>query len=144
MAKKIVKVEGVQGSSFKMELTAGNHTVVIDQPKPMGGTDAGPNPLQYGLFALIGCIGAIGRIIANQRKMEIRGFKISCEAELNTDKLLGQSDAERAGYKWVKVVTEIDADMTKEEKAAFVAEIDERCPISDVFLNGTEVRFETV
>ncbi|PIE53180.1 osmotically inducible protein C [Candidatus Fermentibacteria bacterium] len=144
MAKKIVKVEGVQDSSFKMELTAGNHTVTIDQPKPMGGRDQGPNPLEYGLFALAGCIGAIGRIMANQRKMDIRGFKISCEAELNTDNLLGQSKAERAGYKWIKVITEIDADMTAEEKAAFLAEVDERCPISDVFANGTEITFETV
>ncbi len=144
MAKKIVKVEGVQDGHFKMEFRAGNHTMTIDQPKPMGGTDAGPNPLQYSLFALAGCVGAIGRIIANQRKLDVRGFKVSCEAELDTDNLLGQSNTQRAGFQHVKVVADIDADMTAEEKASFLAEIDARCPISDVFANGTEITFKSV
>ena len=144
MAKKIVKVEAVQDSTFKMELTAGNHTVIIDQPKPMGGSDAGPNPLEYGLFSLAGCIGAIGRIIANQKKLDVRGFKVAVEAELDTDNLLGLSTDVRAGYSNVVVTVDIDADMSADEKAAFLSEIDARCPISDVFINGTTVVFKTV
>lgn len=127
-----------------MEIKAGNHTLLIDQPTGMGGTDSGPNPLEYCLISLAGCIGAIGRIIANQRKMDVRGFDISVEGELDTDNLLGLSGEQRAGFKTIKVSVGIDADMSIAEKQAFLSEIDSRCPISDNIANRTDVSFHIV
>jgi len=142
MAVKSVKVQGVQDDSFRMEVTAGNHVVVIDQPGAMGGMDEGPNPLEYFLISLAGCIGAIGRIIANQRKMEVRGFRIEVSGELNTDNLLGIKSEERAGFSRIDVTVNIDTEMTREEKLSYLSEIDARCPISDNICNPSEVRFK--
>jgi len=142
LGQKTVKVRGLQDDKFKMDVTAGNHTVIIDQPVPMGGGDSGPNPLEFGLVSLAGCIGAIGRIIANQRKMDVRGFTVEVDGELDTDNLLGISSKHRAGFRKINVLVDIDADMTVEEKVLFLKEIDSRCPISDNFVHASEVIFQ--
>lgn len=140
MPVKKVQIQLEQGAGFKAECHAGKHTVFIDQPVVAGGTDAGPTPLDYQLITLAGCIGAIGRIIANQRRLPVRAFRISVAGEVNTDKLLGKSDTDRAGFSAITATVEIDADMTHEEKAALLHEIDERCPISENLKNPTPVQ----
>jgi putative redox protein len=143
VAGKTVRIHGNQGNRFRMDVTAGNHKLVVDQSMPQG-EDLGPNPLEYCLVSLAGCIGAIGRIIASQRKLDVRGFGVVVEGELDTDNLLGISDEKRAGFSRIDVSVDIDADMTPEEKAAFLHEIDARCPISDCLLKGTLINVRTV
>jgi putative redox protein len=140
MPAKKVQIQIEQGAGFKTECRAGNHTLVIDQPVAAGGTDAGPTPLDYQLMALGGCIAAIGRIVANQRRLAIRAFRISVTGDLNTDGLLGKTMTDRAGFSAISATVEIDADMTREEKAALLHEIDERCPISENLKNATPVQ----
>ncbi len=144
MAKKIVKVDAVQDCSFKMLATAGDHVVTIDQPTQMGGTNEGPNPLEISLIAIAACIGAIGRIISNQRKLAVREMKVSVVGEMNTDSLLGISRDERAGFQTITVNVEFDADMTHEEKVSFLKEIDSRCPVSDNMANESSLVFNVV
>ncbi|HUU09411.1 MAG TPA: OsmC family protein [Phycisphaerae bacterium] len=131
MPAKNVLVEIRQGEGFKTECTAGKHTVVIDQPAALGGTDEGPTPLDYQCISLGGCIAAIGRIIAKQRRLPIRGIQVSVEGKLNTDRLLGKTSQDRTGFSSFSVVVAIDADLSREEKAKLLSEIDDRCPVSD-------------
>jgi uncharacterized OsmC-like protein len=139
MPTKKVLVEVRQGGAFKTECTAGKHMVVVDQPAAAGGTDEGPTPLDYQLISLGGCIAAVGRIIANQRRLPIRGIRVSVEGELNTDRLLGKTAQDRAGFSSIKAAVAIDADLSREEKAKLLTEIDDRCPISDNLKSPTPV-----
>jgi putative redox protein len=139
MPLKTVQVEVTQATGFRTECQAGKHTVVIDQPAAAGGTEAGPTPLDYQLIALGGCITAIGRIIANQRRLAIRGFRVTVTGEINTDRLLGKTGPARVGFSAIKATVAIDADLSPEEKAKLLHEIDERCPISENLKNTTVV-----
>ena len=88
MSVKQVQVEIKQGAGFKTECKAGKHVVVIDQPASAGGTDAGATPLDVQLMALGGCVAAIGRIIANQKKLTVRGIEVTVVGDIDTDGLL--------------------------------------------------------
>lgn len=46
--------------------------------------------------------------------------------------------------KGMKIIVDVDADMTKEEKEAFIQEVDSRCPISDNVMNPTPVEIEVL
>ena len=142
MAVKTVKVESKLDSKFKIESAVSGHQVIVDQPAAMGGTGAGPTPLEYLFVALAGCIGSIGRIIAMQKQLALNGMTISVEGELDTDGLLGK-DAP-IGFSEIRVSVNVDADMTAEEKAAFVHEVDERCPVSWNLLNTSNVKVSAV
>ena len=50
-----------------------------------GGTDEGPNPLEIFLSSLPACICTIGRIIAMQRKIDLRGIQVEVEGDINKD-----------------------------------------------------------
>lgn len=139
MPTKNVLVEVRQGGGFKTECTAGRHTVVVDQPAAAGGTDEGPTPLDYQLISLGACIAAIGRIVANQRRLPIRGIRVSVEGKLNTDRLLGKTSQDRVGFSSFRAVVEIDADLSREEKAKLLSDIDDRCPVSDNLKSPTPV-----
>lgn len=140
MAVKTVKVESVLDAKFKMESVVNGHKVIVDQPAVAGGTDAGPTPLDYLLVSLAGCIGTIARIIAMQRRIALRGMKITVEGDINMEGLLGKPTDDPVGYKEIRILADIDADMTAEEKEAFIHEADARCPVSFNLLNNSTVK----
>ncbi len=141
MPNKTVKVTADLLDNFKIETKMRDHVAIVDQPVQGGGNDEGPNPLEYILIALSGCIATIGRIISKQRRIDLRGIKVDVEADIDTDFLMGATKEGRAGFTEIRVNVDIDADMTKEEKEAFLHDIDERCPISDNIANTSEVKF---
>lgn len=144
MSTKKVMVEVKQGAGFRTECKAGKHMILIDQPAPATGTDTGPTPLEVQLMALGGCIAAIGRIIANQRKITLRGIEISVEGELDTDRLLGKASDKRTGFSSIAARVKIDADLSPTEKEEFLHAIDERCPVSDNLANATPVSVKLI
>jgi len=145
MAKmKTVSIEAKLGEKFKVEVKAGNHTLYVDQPQAGGGTDAGPNPIEYLFTSLAGCIATVARIIANQKRLQLRGMNMKIEGAFDQEIILGKSKENRPGLTGIKVILDIDSDMSKEEKEAFVQEIESRCPVSDNIENTTPVTVEVI
>lgn len=140
--KKTVKVNGSWQGGYRIDLAAGMHKIIIDQPPSGGGRDEGPSPLQVFLFALGGCLGAVGAIIAKQERIDLRGFDVEIEGDVDYDFLMGKTKEGRAGFTEIRVVVDIDADMSDEEKQDFLHRIDSRCPISDNMINNTTVKFD--
>ncbi len=130
MAISKIKVNAFMGESFSTQINC-SHPFVIDQPKMAGGNDEGPNPLEIFLASLPACICAIGRIIAHQRRIKLRGIEVDVEGDIDKDFLMGKTTEGRAGFTEIRSFVNIDADMTKEEKEAFLKEIAMRCPIAD-------------
>jgi uncharacterized OsmC-like protein len=144
MATKTVKVESVLDEKFKIECTSHGRTVIVDQPANAGGTDAGPTPLEYLMVSLAGCIGTIARIMAMQKRIALRGMKITVEGDINTDGLLGKPSEDPVGFKEFRILADIDADMTAEEKEVFIHEVDARCPVSFNLLGTTPITIAAV
>jgi len=141
MTTKLVSVDAVQIDGYKIETKSRQHVSIVDQPPAGGGTDAGPTPLEYLFISLAGCIVTIGNIVAKQRQLPVRKIEVHVEGELDTDVLMGKSTAVRAGFSRISVHTKIDADMSHEEKEAFLRDVDARCPISDNIHNLSPIEF---
>jgi putative redox protein len=142
MAKKTVTVESKLGGAFVIESDVRGHKISIDQPANAGGTDTGVTPLELMFVSLAGCIGSIGRIVAMQKRIDLRGMTIKVEGPLDTDGLLGKPIEGRVGFEGVTITVDVDADMTDEEKEAFIHEVDSRCPVSENLLNATPVNVQ--
>ncbi|SRR6056297_1042720 len=130
MAQSTMSVRANVAEGFETDIQC-SHNFKIDQPKPMGGTDTGPNPLEVFLSSLAGCITAIGRIIANQRKLDIRGIDVKVEGDIDKDFLLGKTTEGRAGFTEIRTFVSIDSDLSDQEKEELIQEIESRCPIAD-------------
>jgi len=139
MSYKNVTVYTELGAGARVECRAGNHTFVIDQPLSSGGQDLGPTPLEYYLAALAGCISSIARIITNQKKIDLKGLKITSVGNINTDVLLGKNTEERSGFQSIDLQVWIDANLSDSQKVEFLNEVERRCPVSENTINATEV-----
>lgn len=138
MLKKL-EINARLAEGFKVVGDIRDHHVVIDQPTLAGGENAGPSPLEIACFALAACVLTIGRIVARQRRIELRGMTTRVEAEIDPDVYMGKGQDNRAGFVGYTVYTRIDADLSPEEKLAFLEEVDRRCPISENLQSPTPV-----
>ena len=139
MPTTTLKVNAQMGASFATKIDC-SHPFVIDQPKMAGGNDEGPNPLEIFLASLPACICAIGKIIATQKRIKLRGISVRVEGDIDKDFLLGKTTEGRAGFTEIRSFVDIDADMSKEEKEAFLEEIEVRCPIADNMANKSVIK----
>lgn len=138
---KTVSVNAVGGEGFRVDVAARDFNMIVDQPPAMGGVNSGPNPLEYALASLASCMVTVGKIIAKQERFELRGMSAKIDGDVEVDVLMGKNKEVRAGFLDVRMELVIDADMTAEEKHAFVEKIEARCPISDMIANATPVSF---
>ena len=104
-----VIVRGESANATRLDLTAGPFRMVIDEPEAMGGTNAGPSPIQVLLMALAGCLNVTGHEVARQRGLKLQGMKLRIEGVMNPCAFIGCSAEERAGFQHIRV--EVDADM---------------------------------
>ncbi len=141
---KTVSVESVMQDGFAVAARIGEHQLMIDQPVTAKGTGLGPTPLQMLLFAVGGCIATIGRIAAFQRKIALHGMRITVEGDYDPDALMGKATTERVGFQQIRILAEIDADLSVEQKQRFLDEVCARCPLHDNLLTGTQVAHQLV
>lgn len=91
------------------------------------------------LAAYAGCVGSLGRIIAFQDKINLRGMTFEVEADYDPDCLLGRETTARAGFQEMRLKVNIDADLDDAAKQAFLEKIEERCPVGDNLINATKL-----
>lgn len=139
---KPVRIEAQLKEKFTIESDVRGHRMIIDQSEKGGGLNLGPSPLEYMMLSLAGCLITIGKIVAHQRRIELRDMRVEVEGDLDPAVLLGKRDDKRAGFTEFRVKTYIDADMTHEEKVEFLHEVDRRCPVSDNFANESTIKLE--
>ena len=89
---KSVKVTATGPDNWLITTKAGIHTALVDQPEAMGGNNEGPSPLDYVFISLASCLITIGKIVASQRKIELRGMEVEVSGELNLEVLRGQEN----------------------------------------------------
>jgi len=126
-------------AGMSITVQCGNHRLVMDQPKNAAGQDLGPTPLEAILAAVAGCFGTIGRFIAHQQKVELRGMRFEIEADYDPAGLLGRDAEVRPGFQELRIKVEIDAELSREEKQALLEQIEKRCPVADNLTHGTRL-----
>lgn len=115
-----------------------NHKVIVDEPAALGGGDQGPNPVEYVLVALGGCINVLVVLFAEKFSVEVEDVRVKVEGDLDADGFLGKNPDVRAGYQEIRYDIEIDSPSPQENVDALIAHIKENCPVKDT-LEGTKV-----
>lgn len=139
MALKTLHAQGGMGGDMCIRITSGEREIIMDQPKGAGGSGLGPTPLELILAAVAGCFGTIGRFIAHQQRFELRGMQFAIEGDYDPDGLLGRNPQVRPGFQALRIQVSIDADLDQAGKQALLKEIEQRCPLADNLLHGTQL-----
>jgi uncharacterized OsmC-like protein len=113
-----------------------------DHPEVFAATDNGITPIEYLLVGLASCLTAGVASVAQNRGIQLRSVESTVEGNHDIRGILGADSDVRNGFNDVKVTFSIDADASREEIEALVAQSQKRSAVFDALTNPTEVNVE--
>src|SRR6186713_652699 len=113
-----------------------------DHPEIFASEDLGATPIEYVLVGLASCLTAGVASVAQNRGIQLRSIESTVEGNHDIRGILGVDADVRNGFNDVKVTFKIDADASRQEIEALVAQSQERSAVFDALTNPTEVAVE--
>ena len=113
-----------------------------DHPEVFAATDNAITPIEYLLVGLASCLTAGIASVAQNRGVQLRSVESRLEGQMDIQGILGMDSDVRNGYDDIKVTFEIDADASKEDIEAIVAQSQKRSAVYDLITNPTNVTVE--
>ena len=113
---------------FRTEVEVGGHHLVVDEPVPVGGTDAGPSPYEMLLAALGACTAMTLRLYADKRKWPLERVRISLQHHKVHAQDCAECDRKPTKMDVVERVLFLEGALSDEQRAKLL-EIAERCPV---------------
>jgi uncharacterized OsmC-like protein len=115
-----------------------------DHPEIFASADHGITPIEYVLVGLASCLTAGVAAVAQNRGIQLRSVESKLEGKMDIRGILGVDSDVRNGYDDIKVTFKIDADASKPEIEAIVAQSQKRSAVYDVITNPVNVTVEVV
>jgi uncharacterized OsmC-like protein len=113
-----------------------------DHPEVFAAHDNGITPIEYLLVGLASCLTAGVASVAQNRGIQLRSVESTVEGNHDIRGILGVDSDVRNGFNDVKVTFSIDADASREDIEALVAQSQKRSAVFDALTNPTEVTVE--
>ncbi len=113
-----------------------------DHPQIFASEDNGITPPEMLLAGLAGCLTAGVASVAQNRGIQLNSVNATIEADMDLQGILGIDADVRNGFGGIKVRFDIDADATREEVEAVVAQSQKRSAVFDTLTNPTSVTVE--
>lgn len=110
-----------------------------DHPEIFASEDQGVTPVEYMLVGLASCLTAGVAAVAQNRGIQLRSVESTVEGTMDIRGILGVDSEVRNGYDDIKVTFNIDADASKKDIEALVAQSQKRSAVYDVITNPTNV-----
>ncbi len=111
-----------------------------DEPTALLGTDSAVSPGEYVLQALAGCYTVTLAALAAAQGIELKGFRLELEGDIDLRGFLGIGPTIRPGLQEVRVRLHVDApDTSREQIEELVSLVENRSPIRDTLVNPVNV-----
>ena len=126
-------------NGFLQEVVSGTHHLRADEPKPYGGSDAGPGPYDYLLAGLGACTSMTVGLFARRKNWPLKDISVSlrharihakdCEDCLTKDGMLDRIDVEVG----------LDGPLTDTQRAKLM-EVAAKCPVHQTLKSEINIR----
>ena len=114
----------------------------VDHPECFASEDNGATPVEFVLVGLVGCLAAGVASVAQFRGIQLRSVTATIEGEMNVLGILGADPDARNGFEAVTVRFNIDADASRDDLKALIAQSQKRSAVFDIVTNPTRVLVE--
>ncbi|WP_280771855.1 OsmC family protein [Salipaludibacillus daqingensis] len=120
----------VTGTTEKMKanLKSNQHTIIIDEPPNMGGSDEGPDPISNMLASLAGCENVIANMVAKEMKFDLESIEFDIRGELDPRGLMGNASV-RPFFEKVQVDAKVSTSESQDRIDELKEKTDARCPV---------------
>lgn len=118
------------------------YSVEGDHPLIFASEDNGATPTEAVLMALASCLTAGVASVATHRGVQLRSVTATIEGGMDLAGILGIDSDIRNGFNGIKVTYTIDADASKADIEAIVAQSQKRSAVFDIVANPTNIQVE--
>ncbi len=114
----------------------------VDHPECFASEDNGATPVEFVLVGLVGCLTAGVAAVAQHRGIQLRSVTATIEGVMNILGILGADRDVRNGFEAITIRFVIDADASRDDLEALIAQSQKRSAVYDVVTNPTNVLVE--
>lgn len=125
------------GKGVKSVAHCNKHKLIIDEPPNLGGSDEGPNPVEFLLAGLGGCLNVVIAMLAPRYNVDLQDVKTSVEGDLDVEGFMEKSKV-RTGFQQIRYHIEVKSNASKDKIEALIEHAVRLCPVKDT-LSGVPV-----
>ena len=134
--KDTLHVNGtLSDENFLVEIITKNHTIKVDEPVSIGGSDSYPNPPQYLLSALASCTAITIKMYANNKGWNVGNIDVDVKMKV--------VQSEGKSIKKITKAVKFENGLDKSQVQRLL-QIGSKCPISKLLEEPVEMEFETL
>jgi uncharacterized OsmC-like protein len=134
-----IRVAAGSPNATRTDVTAGRHTMTMDEPPARHGGDEGLLPLQALMGSLCGCTNVVANWIAADLGITLSGMTFEVAATLDTDGITGKARRDPP-FPEIDFGVEVTATGTDGQIEQLKEQLAWRCPVSATFrLAGTKI-----
>ncbi len=127
--------------TFRTEITAGKHRIVLDEPESAGGTDEGPTPYDALAAALGGCTAMTLHFYARREKLPLEGVDVEVRHDREHGKDCADCVTKNGFLHRFRVTITLHGELSVEQRERLLV-IAKRCPVARTL--GSEIRIDEV
>jgi putative redox protein len=131
-ASATFSVDSRQVEGLRSETKIRQFNVTVDEPPNLGGTDTGPNPVEFVLAALATCQEITYRAYATALGIPLESVSVTLEGSLDLRGFFAVKDGVRAGFNDVRGVVNLKSSAPDAELAKLKDVVDAHCPVLDI------------
>ena len=121
-----------QVEGLRSETKIRQFSLTVDEPPNLGGTDAGPNPVELVLASLATCQEITYRAYATALGIPLESVSVKLEGSLDLRGFFAVKDDVRAGFSAVRGVVNLKSSAPAADLAKLKEVVDAHCPVLDI------------
>lgn len=138
-ARANYRAETSLADGFHADVRARQHTIVIDEPDVLGGTDVGASPIEAVLAGLVSCQAISYKVWAAKLGVALDSVQVAAEGDIDLLGFFGIDPDVRAGYGDIRLTVTLNGPESRETYAALAETVDAHCPVLDNLRNPVPV-----
>jgi uncharacterized OsmC-like protein len=135
-------VDSRQVEGLRCETKIRQFSVTVDEPESIGGTDAGPNPVELVLGALAACQEITYRVYAEALGIPLESVSVKIEGDLDLRGFFAVKDGVRPGFQNIRGTVQLKSSASNAELARLKKNVDAHCPVLDILRSGVPTTLE--
>jgi len=135
--RKVIKLRSTLQDGYKVVTEFGDHVIVNDLPKELGGSDAGPSPTVTFLSSIASCVAITAKYHSKRFNINLRGVDVIISAEYDPRGFLGEDVG--AGMYKLELDIYVDGECDEGELVRLVEFVKKHCPVLDTVTSPPNV-----
>lgn len=138
MVLKTFKATANRKNGLAVEAVTRNFKVNVDEPKELGGTNTGMNPVELLLNSLGACQTIAMTTFAKKFGVHLEHIRVELEGDLDTDGFLGKADV-RPGFQDIRLKLYLKTDTAEDKVNKLIDYVQSHCPVADSIGHGVKI-----